>query len=529
MKTQLFPYQLEAMQRALASFERSSEAVIASYPFKIGTGKSITALATAEALKLSGRIDAILIVCPKTVCASWERQITMHTDWPSKPFRWRGEKAKTAKYKSTMQSALVDPFPIFIVNIEALQTKNTLLFNTVTDYLERNKVLVILDEAATIKNHKAQRTKNVTELMRNARGRIILAGVLFSNTILDIYSPYEFLKERFWKEQSPWFFQKKYCVMIQRRVMDNKTIEVIAGPKDVREMLAKVEQAEAVAKRMNKPVPYWAQQMRFDAEDLQRKLDRARELEKEVFAQIDYCTHWANVEDKLLPPVHAEMIVEMSDEEERVYTDFKNDLMTVLDTEEVLSVTTKAALFMKARQITGGFIDEDHPIEDAMPSKLQAVIDELSTTDDTAVITSNYRGLIKRATAELSKLGDARALFGDTSQEDRDAAVAGFAKGEIRYLVINPMVGARGIDALQTGCKLMYHLDVHPNPEVMEQMEGRIRRTGQTGICVFKTVIAVTGSGKDTVDRRCVDMIADKQDAIVSFHSLSKKDLKDFF
>ena len=517
------------MQRALASFERSPDIIYASYPFKIGSGKTITSLATAEALKLSGRIDALIIVSPKSVCATWEKQIGQHCDWPSRPFRWRGDKANTAKYKSAMLSSLVDPFPIFLVNIEAFQTKNALLFQTVKDFLERNKVLVILDEGATIKNHKAQRTKNVTELMRPAVGRIFLAGVLFSNTILDIFSPYEFLKQSFWREQSPYFFQKKYCVMIQRRVMDNKTIEVIAGPSDVREMLNKVDLAESAARRNGKPVPYWAQQMRFDAEELQRRLDRAKELEKEVYAQIDHCTHWVHVENKLLPPVRAEMIVEMSDREEEVYTDFKNDLMTILDTEEILSVTTKAALFQKARQITGGFIDELHPVDNQLPSKLKAILDEVSTVEDSAIITSNYRGIIKLATQELEKIAPTRALFGDTTQEQRDEAVRGFADGSVRFIVINPMVGARGIDSLQSNCRLMYHLDVHPNPEIMEQMEGRIMRTGQTGICVFKTLIAVTQSGKDTVDRRCVEMIQDKQDAITSFHNLSKKEMRNFF
>jgi SNF2 family DNA or RNA helicase len=540
MLHQLYDYQQKAHDRAIQSFSfdgnflgqsimTGDKIVHGAYPFPIGSGKSITALTTADTIHEKSATDALLIVCPKSVMATWTRQIAIHCDWPSAPFRWRGDKANTKKYISAMHSALVDPFPVFIVNIEAFQTVNKILWQTVTDFLNRNKVFVILDEAATIKTAKAKRTQNVTELMRPAAFRFILAGHLFSNSILEIYSPFEFLKPRFWKEQSPYFFEKKYTVHIQRRIMDGKTIEVIASQKDVREMMAKVEAQEKLAREKGKEVAYWVKQMRFDAEDLSRKLDYVKSLQQEVFDQIDHCCHWLHIEDRQLPPVHSEMIVEMSDREETVYSDFKNDLLTILETQEVLSVTTKGALFQKCRQIVGGFIDELHPIEDAIPSKLQAILDEVSLNEDSAIIVSNFRGIIKRATIELGKLAPTGALFGDTSQEERDRIVDEFSKGNIRFIVMNPAVAARGIDSLQSNCQLMYWIDLHVNPEIIEQTEGRIRRNGQTGICVFKYLLSVTQSGKDTIDRRCLNIVNDKQDALEAFHGLSKKDLKDFF
>jgi len=528
MKTTLFPYQQEAVNSYLATYQEL-DFLNASFPFPIGSGKSITALCVAEKLYGSGTIDAVIIVSPKTVCASWENQIARHTQWPSKPFRWRGEKVNTKKYISALGEALVGHFPVFIANIEAFQTVNKVLFDTVTNFIKRNKVFVILDEGSTIKNSSAKRTKNLTEIMAPAVGRIFLAGVLFSNTILDVYSQYEFLKKRFWREGTPYFFRKKYCVEIQRTIADNKKIDVIASLKDVREMRAKASIAIKRADQTQRMIPYWAQNMMSEADDLERRLNYAKELEKEVFDQIAYCTYWANIEDKLLPPVHADMVVEMSDKEERIYTDFKNDLLTILDTQEVISVTTRAALFQKARQITGGFIDEMHPIDDSIPSKLQAIIDEVSTTQDNAIIVSNYRGIIKKATEELDKIAPTASLFGDTKQEDRDRYVDEFSKGDLRFLVINPLVAARGINDLQNNCRLMYFIDIHVNPEMMDQVRGRIRRTGQTGICVYKYLISTTQSGKDTIDRRCMDIVNDKQDAIESFHSLSRKELKEFF
>ena len=532
MKHKLRDYQQDAHDKALPIFLGTSGTPyvdLSCFPFPMGLGKTITALTLTETLSIAGKVNALMIITPKsTIKSAWIDQIEAHGDFPTLPFRWDGGKAGTKKYQRDLALALDKPFPIFITNIESFQVPNTVQLEAIESFMKSHKVMVILDEATFIKNPKAKRTVNVTNACRGAAGHVILAGLLVSESIVDVWSQYEFMHKWFWKERTSFLFEKKYQVKTQRRVQEGKMIEVRASMKDVLELRAKASKARDVAELQCRPVGNWVSQVEWEADDLERKLEYAKTLEKDVYAQMAPYTHWINKEVILPDLIEMDLAVELTAKETKVYNEMKEDLLTILDTEEVISVTTRGAFFQKSRQITGGFIDRDHPIDEDISSKLRVIVDDLASFEGPAIIVSNYVGAILTITEELNLISPTVAFWSGTSQEDRDKALEDFKKGNIRFIVLNPAVAAYGIDGLQVVCDLMYMYDSPMSSIVMKQTIKRLHRSGQNKPVIIKHLMAKHADGTDTVDQRCRQLLDDKFTMIERFHKLSKAELRNF-
>ena len=532
MKHKLRDYQQYAHDKALLLFlgnNKTPYVDLSCFPFPMGLGKTITALTLAESLYSAGKVNALMIISPKSIGGTWIEQVNNHGDFPTSPFRWNGSKAGTQKYQRELNIALDKPFPIYITNIESFQVPNKVQIEAIASLIKSHRVLVVLDESTFIKNGKAKRTINATDACRNAAGHVILAGLLVSESIVDVWAQYEFMHKWFWRERTAFLFEKRYQVKTQRRVQEGKLIEVRASMKDVYELREKTKKARDIAELQGRQVSQWVLQTEWEADDLERRLEYAKTLEKDVYAQMAPYTHWIDASIQLPELIEIDMIVEMSAKEDKVYQEMKDDLLTILDTEEVISVTTKGAFFQKSRQITGGYLDREHPIDEDISSKLRALVDDLATFEGPAVIVSNYVGAILAITEELNLIAPTVPFWSGTTQADRDIALEEFKKGNVRFIVLNPMVGAYGIDGFQVACNTMYMYDSPLSATAMKQTIARIRRSGQNKPVIIKHLMAKHQDGSDTVDQRCRMLLDDKFTMIERFHKLSKKEIKDFF
>ena len=131
---------------------------------EMGTGKTKVAIDTMAVLYEAGKLKAALIIAPKGVYDNWVKgEIPIHLPKriPRKICRWTP--AKTKRFEEELTDFVVDKEPclkIFVMNVEAFSSCGGT--DAATAFLYHNADnMVIVDEATTIKNRKASRTKNI--------------------------------------------------------------------------------------------------------------------------------------------------------------------------------------------------------------------------------------------------------------------------------------------------------------------------------------------------------------------------------
>jgi len=158
-----------------------------------GTGKTLTMLNHIKYLIDNNKIDSCLIVCPKSVMASWERDIE--------------------KFDPIDQDKLRDV--IVVINYDMVWRDEN--YNKIWD-------CIVLDESHLIKSRTSRRSKFLLTISLSAKYRYILTGTPISNSKLeDLWSQYCFLKPYKGKRTicSEYFggsyydFQDKYCYLNQ--------------------------------------------------------------------------------------------------------------------------------------------------------------------------------------------------------------------------------------------------------------------------------------------------------------------------
>ncbi len=169
LKLPLYPYQVEGMLH-LAFGER------ALLGDEMGLGKTVQAVGACVLLKELRGVERVLVICPVSLKAEWEEQITKFADSPLQ-FVQGAKPHRLACYDA--------PAFFTIANYEQV----------VRDVAEINQRLrpdvVILDEAQRIKNWNTQTARMLKRL--ESRYAFLLTGTPIENRIDEIYSIVEFL------------------------------------------------------------------------------------------------------------------------------------------------------------------------------------------------------------------------------------------------------------------------------------------------------------------------------------------------
>jgi superfamily II DNA or RNA helicase len=177
--TQLRPYQAHGVEWLAGLAQRNFHGLLAD---DMGLGKTLQALAFCAWLKgrdakgLASLPQGTLVVCPTSLVTNWLREAarftpqlrTLDLTGPD-----RAEKFGRRK------------------EYDLLVTSYAILRRDVEHYLADEFSLVILDEAQHIKNRGSQNAQSAKAL--RARHRLILTGTPLENSVLDLWSLYDFL------------------------------------------------------------------------------------------------------------------------------------------------------------------------------------------------------------------------------------------------------------------------------------------------------------------------------------------------
>lgn len=175
------PYQREAA-------EKLAEHYGFMLAFDMRLGKTYTASVAASHALMTGRARTVLVFCPPGVVGEWQKQFP----------RWsqglpivavEGTKPWNDQERSALISA---PWLALVCHYDLVKYR---LDDLVAVLKTRGLFLAIADEAQSIQNVKAGRTKAVFSIaeLPNCSGRVALTGTPMRNRSRDLYGPLHFI------------------------------------------------------------------------------------------------------------------------------------------------------------------------------------------------------------------------------------------------------------------------------------------------------------------------------------------------
>jgi len=452
-----------------------------------GTGKSRPILEDWENRYRNRLAHDVVILAPKGCYTNWvvstKDDLCEVDKWLSPEFRakvqvglWKSSSSHTHRQKLKDLLHVKGP-RILAMNIEALNR-----VGYARDYLmmfvKERRVIGVIDESTTIAHEEAARTKWILEnLAQRFMYRRILSGLVAPETPMDLYTQYNYLDWRIIGQRSFWGFKNRYAVLQK----------VDFRPKHIR------EQMEA-QKRIHK-----AAHVIVSFRNLPELSDKIMKYSYRVTKD--------DVLD-LPPKIYQFWDVEMTDEQEKHYTEMRDLAMTQLNDEQFASAKIKLDQLGKMQHILCGHVrNEDGTLSDIPETRTDAVVEILHNHDGKAIIWAPYPQALRKIRDRLQKeFGDDSTVgfWGETTLEERIEARGRIQHDDAtRFIVSNQSVGKFG--NTWTACNLVVYYANSFDNEDRQQSEDRAHRIGQTK---FVTYIDLRCCG--TIDERLIQVLRRK-------------------
>ena len=459
-KTKPYEHQLEALKKSWNKKEYA-------YFMEMGTGKSKVLIDNIAILYDKGGINSAIIVAPKGVYRNWsEKEIPTHMPdhVETQIAVWNPAPTKKQKEELIKLFTPSDDLKILVINVEAFSTKKGVAF--VEKFILGHLPLIAVDESTTIKNPKAQRTKNLLKLAINTKYRRILTGFPVTQSPLDLYSQSSFLSPQLLGYASYYSFQNRYAQLINRK-MGARSFRQVVGYQNLDEL----------SKNVNE---FSYRVLKKDCLDLPDKIYQRRE-------------------------------VELTPEQKKVYKQLKDYAIAELDSHEIVSVTSILTQILRLHQVVCGFVRHDNGEEvEVKSNRLDELLNILQEVQGKTIIWANYQYDIKRILKTLQETTGTESVatyYGETPDEERQEIIRRFQdpNSQLQYLVSNTQTGGYGI-TLTEASNVIYYSNNY-DLEKRLQSEDRAHRIGQTNKVTYIDLVA-----KGTVDEKIVKALRNKLD-----------------
>jgi SNF2 family DNA or RNA helicase len=414
---------------------------------EMGTGKTRAAIAAAQHLLREGKVDLVLVVCPKGVMNTWEREVRQWSRLEAVQLRGTGR--EVARLLGSVAGGFLGGPKVFVVNYDKISS----LKDDFVRLLRSKRVLIVLDEMHKIKNPQAQWTQACMELARHASYRLGMTGTPIANGAYDIWSQ--------------WYF-------------------------------------------VDLGVTFGANFVQFRREFFQEyawswTVDPRDGTHDEIGTRIQLRGLRYRKEDCLdLPPKSFETIeVEMTREQKAAYEQMRDELIAWLrgqgasepaDADEdqdepveggnVASAANQLVAMMRLTQITSGFVKtEAGTIHAFTPNpkldKCDELVREIHGTGRSVIVWAVYRADIEAMMQRFADLSPVRidgTQQGTRGDFERAEAERRFQAGESRLLIGNPAAGGVGLN-LQRASTAIYYSQGYSHI-ARAQSEDRCHRSG---------------------------------------------------
>jgi SNF2 family DNA or RNA helicase len=458
-KTKPYEHQLQALEK---SWAQDTYALF----MEMGTGKSKVLVDNIAMLYDRGAVRGALIIAPKGVYKNWN-DIEFPTHMPEHveytKVLWEPNITKKKQHELDTLFVDDDKLKVLIMNVEAFSTSKGLDFAHSFLNIFVGRALIGIDESTTIKNPTAKRTKNILKIADLAKYRRILTGSPVTKSPLDLYSQCEFLDPYHLGHQSYYSFRARYANMIDRN-FGGRRVQIVGSYRRLPELTEKLEQ-------------FSYRVLKEDCLDLP-------------------------------PKVFTKRIIELTDEQKKVYAQMKREAVAELEG-KVMSTMNVMTQLMRLHQVTcGHFKADDDTITEIKNNRIDSLLQLLEETEGKVIIWANYRADIKNIVAALKKAyGDASTVeyHGGVDPTLRQDNIAQFQQknSPTRYFVGNAQTGGYGI-TLTAANTVVYYSNSY-DLEKRLQSEDRAHRIGQTGSVTYVDLMA-----ENTIDERIVKALRKK-------------------
>ncbi|OUV26609.1 MAG: hypothetical protein CBC57_01900 [Euryarchaeota archaeon TMED97] len=459
-KTKPYEHQLLALNKSWNKREYA-------YFMEMGTGKSKVLIDNISILYDKGGINGAIIVAPKGVYRNWsEKEIPAHMpDHIEKHIGvWNPAPTLKQKRELTKLFEVSHDLKILVINVEAFSTKKGVAF--VEKFILAHNALIAVDESTTIKNPKAQRTKNLLKLAINTKYRRILTGFPVTQSPLDLYSQSTFLSPQLLGYTSFYSFQNRYAKLINRK-MGARSFRQVVGYQNLEELTSNVNE-------------FSYRVLKKECLDLPDKVYQRRE-------------------------------VELTPEQKKVYKQLTDYAIAELDSHEIVSVTSVLTQILRLHQVVCGFVRNDNGEEvEVKSNRLDELVDVLQEVQGKTIIWANYQYDIKRILKKLHDIAGVDSVatyYGETPDEERQEIIRRFQdpNSDLQYLISNTQTGGYGITLTEANTVIYYSNNY--DLEKRLQSEDRAHRIGQTNKVTYIDLVA-----KGTVDEKIVKALRNKLD-----------------
>ena len=436
---------------------------------EMGTGKSKVLIDNMGMLFLDGQINFALVIAPKGVYRNWvAKEIPEHMsdDIPHRVIRWVSGPNKKQKEEMRSVQDTFDGLTIFVMNVEAYSSLKGQKAGQWMSRMLGSRGMIAIDESTTIKNHKAKRTKSLMKIAAGFKYKRLLTGSPVTKSPMDIYSQCEFLRPGLLGFESYYAFQGRYAV-VQRRKMGSSAFQQIVGFRNLDELTQRIDM-------------FSFRVLKKDCLDLPEKVYTAR-------------------------------YVGMTAQQFDMYEQIRRHAMVLLDNGEMSTAPAVITQMLRLQQIMSGHLKTDEGDMLYFPSKRMDALEEIvNEHSGKAIIWSRFRYDIISITEMLNKKfgqGCAVSYFGDTSDDDRAAAVLNFQNPNhpLRFFVGNPATAGYGLTLTEANLVVYYANDF--NLETRIQSEDRAHRIGQKNNVTYIDLVC-----EGSIDERIVKALRAKID-----------------
>lgn len=492
-----FVFKTHPYTHQICAFERSAERECFALTMEQGTGKTKIVLDSAAYLYAQGRLDALLILAPNGVHRNWvEREIPAHLpDFiPRTCAVWQSTASAAARkaYAALYEPRAHNTLRVLAINIEAMQypriQKEANLFCDTSQ-----RCMIVVDESTSIKNPHSIRTKAVLALRRKAAYRRILTGTPVTQSPLDIFTQYSFLSPEILHTESFTVFRARYAELM---TPDHPLMQHIlrqTGARRAPILIARDKQGHPIYKNLDElkalVAPYTERVLKRDCLDLPPKIYVRRSVEfapaqrqayHQLVNRLKHGLQEGQLAGKPLTRLHA-----------------------VLYLQRILCGTLPAPM-------TADGIDRDLFKAPEDNPRIQALLQEIAEApeDESAIIWCRFRADIASVTHALQAVYGAQSVvnyFGDTSTEDREAAIDRFQSNRARFFVGTAQTGGTGL-TLTAAAQVHYYSNSFKLSDRL-QSEDRAHRIGQK-----KSVRYVDYEVPQSVDSKIIDALRNKKD-----------------
>lgn len=394
--------------------------------WQMRTGKTKATLDLACYRWAKGDIKAVLVIAPNGVHCNWvRRQLPQHM-WETVPYvahAWQASESHKPEHAASLERVLScrgEALAVLAVNSESIIHDKPA--KIIARFLRRHqgKCMLVVDESHDFRSPGSKRTKRARSLKRYCKVRRILTGTAVSNSPLAAYSQFELLDDHALGFENFADFEGHFAYYVQERTKGGRSYERLDHYRNL--------------------------------DDLQGRMAR-----------------WASVVlredvDDMPDLVMDERTVVLPEAQMKAYRTLLKEMILELEDGGEVEAIDGGARLVKLQQMLGGFVvDVDGQVRELVSDdenpRLQAMLDEVRSSDGKAIVWCKYREDIRRVVRALAAEGIRCVEYHGAvhSQAKRQQAIDDFNNDPlVRVFVGQPKAGGQGLDLSAADLILWY-------------------------------------------------------------------------